>query len=158
MHILSLGTDNCPSCRKYFTINLHERMLPTSAGVEPVTSWSQVGRASNWATEAKYCLFSFIVSRLKIKLSMSDPLYNTLHTEIYQVGELQLTLFSSNTDTSKPLLTVFTLLCFRHLSESRFLHGALNRRSKFANFCHDLMQNHLSNYLCAKSFILVSGF
>ena len=36
------------------------------------------------------------------------------------------------------------LLCFRHLPESRFLLGALNRRSKFANFCHDLMQNHLS--------------
>ena len=36
------------------------------------------------------------------------------------------------------------LLCFRHLSESRFLLGALNRRSNFANFCHDLMQNHLS--------------
>ena len=27
-------------------INLHERMLPTSAGVEPATSWSPVGRAS----------------------------------------------------------------------------------------------------------------
>ena len=38
--------------RKYFMINLHERMLPTSAGVEPATSWSPVGRASNWATEA----------------------------------------------------------------------------------------------------------
>ena len=25
-------------------INLHERMLPTSAGVEPATSWSPVGR------------------------------------------------------------------------------------------------------------------
>ena len=36
------------------------------------------------------------------------------------------------------------LLCFRHLSKSRFLLGALIRRSKFANFCHDLMQNHLS--------------
>ena len=35
-------------------------------------------------------------------------------------------------------------LCFRHLSESRFLLDALHRRSKFANFCHDLMQNHLS--------------
>ena len=40
--------------------------------------------------------------------------------------------------------SVFRLLCFRHLSESHFLLGALNRRSKFANFCHDLMQNHLS--------------
>ena len=52
--------DNCPSYqrkgendrRKYFMINLHERMLPTSAGVEPATSWSPVGRASNCATEA----------------------------------------------------------------------------------------------------------
>ena len=38
--------------RKYFMINLHERMLPTSARVEPATSWSPVGRASNCATEA----------------------------------------------------------------------------------------------------------
>ena len=30
--------------RKYFMINLHERMLLTSAGVEPATSWSPVGR------------------------------------------------------------------------------------------------------------------
>ena len=30
--------------RKYFMINLHERMLPTSAGVEPATSWSPVRR------------------------------------------------------------------------------------------------------------------
>ena len=31
-------------CRNYFMINLHERMLPTSAGIEPATSWSPVGR------------------------------------------------------------------------------------------------------------------
>ena len=30
--------------RKYFMINLHERMLPTSARVEPATSWSPVGQ------------------------------------------------------------------------------------------------------------------
>ena len=40
--------------RIYFTINLHERMLLTSAGVEPATSWSPVGHASNWATEADF--------------------------------------------------------------------------------------------------------
>ena len=28
-------------------INLHERMLPTSAGVEPATSWSPVGRKTH---------------------------------------------------------------------------------------------------------------
>ena len=36
------------------------------------------------------------------------------------------------------------LLCFRHISESRFLLDALHRRSKLANFCLDLMQNHFS--------------
>ena len=29
--------------RIYFMINLHERMLPTLAGVEPATSWTPVG-------------------------------------------------------------------------------------------------------------------
>ena len=47
VHILSPENDNCPS----FMINLHERILPTSAEIEPATSWSPVGRASNWATE-----------------------------------------------------------------------------------------------------------
>ena len=32
----------------------------------------------------------------------------------------------------------------RYLSEGRFLLVALHRRGKFANFCHDLIQNHLS--------------
>ena len=40
--------------RKYFMINLHERILPT-AGVEPPTSWSPVGRPSNIATKAGLC-------------------------------------------------------------------------------------------------------
>ena len=48
VHILSPETDNSAEGkndrRKYFMINLHERMLPTSAGVEPATSWSPVGR------------------------------------------------------------------------------------------------------------------
>ena len=34
---------------------------------------------------------------------------------------------------------ICTRLCFRHLSESRVLLGALHR-SKFANFCNDVMQ------------------
>ena len=38
-------------------VNLHQRMLPTSAGVEPATYWSPVGRASNRATKAGSCLY-----------------------------------------------------------------------------------------------------
>ena len=40
--------------RKYFMINLHERILPTSAEIEPATFWSPIGHASNWATEAVF--------------------------------------------------------------------------------------------------------
>ena len=52
------------------------------------------------------------------------------------------------------------LLSFRHLSESRILIGALHRSSEFANFCHSLMQNHLSKLLVLKktpTFIVVIG-
>ena len=48
MHILSkIGSDTHQGendRRKYFMINLHERMLPTPVGVEPATTWSPVGR------------------------------------------------------------------------------------------------------------------
>ena len=47
-----------------------------------------------------------------------------------------------------------TVLCFQHPSGSRVfafffffffcLLDALHRRSEFTNFCHDLMQNHLT--------------
>ena len=38
-------------CRMYFMINLHERMLPDPAGIEPTNSWSQVRCTSIWATK-----------------------------------------------------------------------------------------------------------
>ena len=44
------------------------------------------------------------------------------------------------------------LLWFQHFSESCFLLGTLHRRNKFANFCHDLMQNHLSKLPMQKKF------
>ena len=60
VRILSPETDNCPSWisgrekdrRKYFMINLHERMLPALAGIEPATSWSPVRCAPNCTMEA----------------------------------------------------------------------------------------------------------
>ena len=39
----------------------------------------------------------------------------------------------------KKITKKIELLCFRHLSESRLLAWRLTQ-----NFCHDLMQNHLS--------------
>ena len=63
-------------------INLHERMLPTSAGVEPATSWSPVGRASNCATEAGtkfekshiwYALVVMDITYAIIKVHLTEP-------------------------------------------------------------------------------------
>ena len=53
---------------------------------------------------------------------------------------LQKKIFASFAHTT----VIVNVLCFQHLSESRFLFGTLHRRSKFTNFCNDLMQNHLS--------------
>ena len=50
------------------------------------------------------------------------------------------------------------VLCFRHLSESRFLHDALYRRSKFANFCHDLMCNGIVYIYHFYSLAVEAGF
>ena len=38
--------------RKYFIIHLHQRMLLDPAGMKPVTSWSPIKYASDWAIEA----------------------------------------------------------------------------------------------------------
>ena len=46
--------------RKYFTINLHERMLPTSVGVEPTTSWSPVGRRIQLSHQGQLFSFSYV--------------------------------------------------------------------------------------------------
>ena len=61
--------------RKYFMINLHKRILPTSAGVEPATSWSPIGRRiqlihRGWPFELavlypKPCYNDHIIQRLK---------------------------------------------------------------------------------------------
>ena len=48
--------------RKYFMINLHERMLPTSAGVEPATSWSPVGRRIQLSHRGRLLSILVIVS------------------------------------------------------------------------------------------------
>ena len=44
--------------RKYFMINLHERMLPTRCGSNPQPPDHQSGCACNWAIEADQCLHS----------------------------------------------------------------------------------------------------
>ena len=45
---MKVGNDS----RKYFMINLHERILQIWLGLNPPTSWSQVKCGSNWAIKA----------------------------------------------------------------------------------------------------------
>ena len=75
--------------RKYFMINLHERMLPTRQG-QTRNLLSPVGRASNWATEAglyrgtlwllQLCPFS--------QFNTSFPCLQQIPTEINSFGIL----------------------------------------------------------------------
>ena len=50
-------------------------MLPTSAGVEPATSWSPVGRASNWATEADFRWFKKDICQFLAKECAQVPVH-----------------------------------------------------------------------------------
>ena len=42
--------------------NLHERMLPTSAGVEPMTSWSPVGRRIQLSHRGQQDILEYLYS------------------------------------------------------------------------------------------------
>ena len=72
-------------------INLHERMLPTSAGVEPATSWSPVrrriqlshrGRPQSPVKISFWDFFVFVHFSKKTRLDISCQLYalQTVHT------------------------------------------------------------------------------
>ena len=50
-------------------INLHERMLPTLAGVEPMTSWSPVRRRIQLSHRGGYgCSYSLHIYKILITL------------------------------------------------------------------------------------------
>ena len=53
-------------------INLHERMLPTSAGVEPATSWSPVGRRIQLSHRGRHL---YLLQHTPINLSPAEPGY-----------------------------------------------------------------------------------
>ena len=68
--------------RKYFMINLHERMLPTSAGVEPATSWSPVGRRiqlSHWGRHSLQITASVLFVYFFVKAYVVGTHLNCIH-------------------------------------------------------------------------------
>ena len=77
-------------------------------------------------------------------LSDVSGLYLSAKPEVDAFSTQSIFWAGNNTWGTHRAQTFLNLLCFRYISESRFLFGALHRRSKLANFCHDLMQNYLS--------------
>ena len=64
--------------RKYFMINLHERMLPTSAGVEPATFWSPVGRRIQLSHRGRLNDVAQIISLKGLDILSGDAVLSTL--------------------------------------------------------------------------------
>ena len=77
-------------------INLHERMLPTSAGVEPATSWSPVGRriqmshrgrplmSENCVIGVTKTIFSCLATVKKSDVNLSLTLVGLIFTGIHK--------------------------------------------------------------------------
>ena len=94
MHILSLPFLNQRKGendrRKYFMINLHEWMLPTSARVEPATSWSPVGRRIQLRYRGRQetiCMKCQILFSEKIKKNISKCRLLKILTRVLSVKQ-----------------------------------------------------------------------
>ena len=87
-------------------INLHERMLPTSAGVEPTTSWSPVGRRIQLSHRGWPNLERGLVSRVIFFILQEK---NMLRVLIKGASE---TLFTSTIGFHGELRKTFTFIYF----------------------------------------------
>ena len=76
--------------------------------------------------------------------------FRTLAKRQMQIEQTQIRLLLLTVCQSHCQSLVNRSNTFRHLSESHFSLGALHRRRTFAKFCHDLLHNHLSTFLCTK--------
>ena len=105
-------------------INLHERMLPTLAGVEPATSWSPVGRRIQMSHRSR---LSFSISpcyAVLIKMpctlliiSQSDYLIQVVDTNLH-------TMINSADPDQKA--TDLELLCLQRQGMSEFSRTGVN--------------------------------
>ena len=81
-------------------INLHERMLPTSAGVEPATSWSPVGRRiqlSHRGIESFKILFKMSPKYLHDLLSFKNTNYSFSYKNLVDVPRVSTSRYSKAT-------------------------------------------------------------
>ena len=119
MYILLLETDNCPSLnkrkgendhRKYFMINLHERMLPTSAGVEPATSWSPVGQRIQLSHERLAVKWSSDLTEESISTNSRYILIRYIYSAV--VHYKYAFALNAKSGTGKPNSTFLTFIIF----------------------------------------------
>ena len=81
-------------------INLHERMLPTSAGVEPATSWSPVGRRIQLSHRGMFVPnFKILGDVVPVKSLTKKSLHRQTHThtEKHIVMEKMKTIYPLHT-------------------------------------------------------------
>ena len=72
--------------RKYFMINLYDRMLPDPAEIKPATSWSPVGCTSHWATKVSPLSGGwFIQKRVCCSILLDLPNTKAIHQWVLQV-------------------------------------------------------------------------
>ena len=93
------------------TVENISRMLPTSAGVEPGTSWSPVGRASNCAIEAGISVSHITFQKLENGHTDEYSKDNTDYfcTKTYFVGTAVITMFSQHIILNYDL--IYQLVC-----------------------------------------------
>ena len=135
-------------------INLHERMLPTSAGVEPATSWSPVGRRIQLSHRGAYffyvksCLLPGFSSRRLVILMLVILMFyldtSMAHYFIYSLPVCINALFACY----MPLLTI-QVIVFNILNQarSRFRKdvGVLKRTQNFLSSDIPLTNINLSS-------------
>ena len=123
--------------RKYFMINLHERMLPTSAGVEPATSWSPVGRRIQLSHQGRpiHCYNNF-------KVMWFPPETNMVQTQVHDTLLQQLQLYDSH-QTQTIYKHRCMISCYNNFKVIWFLY----RINQVQTQLNDIQLQLLHNYM-----------
>ena len=154
--------------------NLHERLLPTSAGVEPATSWSPVGRRIQLSHRGRYTaeLRRYNVLEVVYKDNIPDNSLNTLsmlekeftyHTFWFQPHRQETYLLTcaqnEDSDHSRSLVKIFTV----RILDSQVCKVALCRQRRLLPGCADAqadlslrwMHVRRSVFSCCSSFYFI---
>ena len=109
-------------------INLHERMLLTSAGVEPATSWSPVGRRIQLSHRGRHISDVAYINVTLYKLIIFNPPLYIISLAFYQNFTLRPSLLPSLNHCSNEL-SLRVSVTLRHLTNNvaKALHPTLSQ-------------------------------